>query len=402
MLELRGELKLSLQSITSIERIEKDESVSDSSMPLPSASPVYDATKPGSHYASPVKFESNSVRTASTPQSSSKPKERRHKKKHHQSSRKWSESPLTWREQLLQLVAVLLTAAVVYKVTVAAVGWLEQSRRPFCDEQQDPERDNCRPCPENGLCLNGELRCIPGFRRQGALCVPDKQIDRNAQNLAEFIQSKVCRISGESLCRSDKTTWVPELQLWDASEEEKMGLDADSSWLVREKALQLVRDKLNIRIDDFGLREFECPIRLAVTYQPIGCRLRKGIQANIYGILLTSFIVVSVAVYILRNVQYRRLVTRAEDLYMQVCEILEERAGGASGETKWVVSSRLRDHLLLPSERKMPALWKEVEGLVQEDSRIDQYPKLVNGDSRVVWEWQGEGTLRTPTKDNKR
>ena len=26
---------------------------------------------------------------------------------------------------------------------------------------------------------------------------------------------------------------------------------------------------------------------------------------------------------------------------------------------------------------------------MQEDSRIDQYPKLVNGDSRVVWEWQG-------------
>jgi hypothetical protein len=31
-----------------------------------------------------------------------------------------------------------------------------------------------------------------------------------------------------------------------------MGLDAESVWLVREKALQLVRDKLNIRIDDFG------------------------------------------------------------------------------------------------------------------------------------------------------
>jgi hypothetical protein len=43
--------------------------------------------------------------------------------------------------------------------------------------------DNCRPCPENGLCLNGELRCIPGFRRQGVQCVPDKQIDRNAQSL---------------------------------------------------------------------------------------------------------------------------------------------------------------------------------------------------------------------------
>lgn len=30
-----------------------------------------------------------------------------------------------------------------------------------------------------------------------------------------------------------------------------------------------------------------------------------------------------------------------------------------------------------------------MEGLVQEDSRIDQYPKLVKGESRIVWEWQG-------------
>ena len=31
----------------------------------------------------------------------------------------------------------------------------------------------------------------------------------------------------------------------------------------------------------------------------------------------------------------------------------------------------------------------QVEGLVQGDSRIDQYPKVVNGESRIVWEWQG-------------
>lgn len=34
--------------------------------------------------------------------------------------------------------------------------------------------------------------------------------------------------------------------------EEKMGLNAQSSWLVREKAVQIVRDKLNVRVDDFG------------------------------------------------------------------------------------------------------------------------------------------------------
>lgn len=47
--------------------------------------------------------------------------------------------------------------------------------------------DSCRRCPENGVCGNGELRCSPGFRRQGALCVPDTQIDRIAHYLVSAL-----------------------------------------------------------------------------------------------------------------------------------------------------------------------------------------------------------------------
>lgn len=96
---------------------------------------------------------------------------------------------------------------------------------------------------------------------------------------------------------------------------------------------------------------------------------------------------------------YRRqyLTNRAEDLYNQVCEILEENALMSmrnSGQSEsWVVASRLRDHLLLPRERKNLFLWRKVEELVQEDSRIDRYPRLVKGDGKEVWEWQVEGSL---------
>lgn len=31
----------------------------------------------------------------------------------------------------------------------------------------------------------------------------------------------------------------------------------------------------------------------------------------------------------------------------------------------------------------------QVEEFIQEDSRVDQYPKLVKGEQKVVWEWQG-------------
>lgn len=37
----------------------------------------------------------------------------------------------------------------------------------------------------------------------------------------------------------------------------------------------------------------------------------------------------------------------------------------------WVVASRLRDHLLLPRERKEPLLWKKVHGVIMEWAALD-------------------------------
>ncbi|KAL6556983.1 hypothetical protein OROHE_006859 [Orobanche hederae] len=82
---------------------------------------------------------------------------------------------------------------------------------------------------------------------------------------------------------------------------------------------------------------------------------------------------------------------------MRVCDILEEKsllARSVSDEREpWVVASWLRDHLLSPMERKDSLPWRKVEELVQEDSRVDQYPRLIKGESKVVWEWQGTSNI---------
>lgn len=53
-------------------------------------------------------------------------------------------------------------------------------------------------------------------------------------------------------------TQVPEDELWETSIETRMGLVSENVWLVHGKTLHLVRDKLNIRIDDFGFEPL-CP-----------------------------------------------------------------------------------------------------------------------------------------------
>lgn len=54
--------------------------------------------------------------------------------------------------------------------------------------------------------------------------------------------------------------------------------------------------------------------------------------------------------------------TNGDAAYFQVCEILEENAlmSKTSNGEPWLIASQLRDHLLLPKERKDTVLWKKV------------------------------------------
>lgn len=75
-------------------------------------------------------------------------------------------------------------------------------------------------------------------------------------------------------------------------------------------------------------------------------------------------------------------------LMFQVCEILEENAltsKSANGECEpWVVSSRLRDHLLLPRERKNPLLWKKVASKLFSNSLHLIIPFYCNNNQSII------------------
>ena len=50
-----------------------------------------------------------------------------------------------------------------------------------------------------------------------------------------------------------------------------------------------------------------------------------------------------------------------------------EKALHGNEDVKWAVASRLRDHLLLPSERKSTTLWKEVNQICGDKSLLCSY-----------------------------
>ncbi|KAF3779304.1 hypothetical protein EJ110_NYTH39453 [Nymphaea thermarum] len=128
-----------------------------------------------------------------------------------------------------------------------------------------------------------------------------------------------------------------------------------------------------------GTKEVKCPDALAEKHKSVTCLVHEWVVKHVL------FLVATIPM---------------------VCEVLEEAAlmakdTGTEGDS-WVVASRLRDHLLSPKERTNSALWKKVEALVQEDSRLDQYQKLIKGEPKIVWEWQGmKSSLNASKKGSK-
>ncbi|XP_062145713.1 uncharacterized protein LOC133853713 isoform X2 [Alnus glutinosa] len=309
-------------------------------------------------------------------------------------------------DEFLRLVAVLAIATfVALGCNLLATTFINRQSKPFCDsgdlDSPDAISDFCELCPSNGECYQGKLECVRGYRKHGKFCVEDGDINETAKKLSEWVEVHLCEAYAQFLCNGIGTVWVREDDVWkelDGHELMKnVGLDSATYMYTKQRTMDAVGRLLETRRNPHGIKELKCPDLLVERYKPFPCRIRQWLTEHALIIFPVCVLLLGCTFFLLKVRRIQYLSSRAEELYHQVCEILEENAltsKSINGEREpWVVASRLRDHLLLPRERKDPVLWKKVEELVQEDSRVDRYPKLVKGESKVVWEWQVEGSL---------
>ncbi|KAK1379147.1 MSC domain-containing protein [Heracleum sosnowskyi] len=318
------------------------------------------------------------------------------------------------KSEFVKLLALVTIASFVAFSSNYVINLFNRHPIPFCDDSlHDLDlslSDICTPCPTNGVCHQGKLECASGYRKLGTICVEDGDINQTAKKLLGSVEAHVCEAYAQNLCHGTGKVWAAEDVLWNNLEELKLmehyGLDTSIYVLAKQRAVQTVGQLLETRVSSNGIRELKCPDSLVKRYKSVSCYIRQWITEHAVVLVLISAVLL-VCLFVLIKVQRsHHLSVRAEELYKEVCDILEDTAlksRSVNGEVEpWIVVSWLRDHLLSPKERKNPLLWKKVEDLVQEDSRLDRYPKMVKGESKVVWEWQVEGPLSSSGKEKKR
>ncbi|XP_052149550.1 uncharacterized protein LOC127768074 [Oryza glaberrima] len=311
------------------------------------------------------------------------------------------------RDDLLRLLAVVSIAA----AAAAACSLLNRRPKPLCDSggAAYTHHDSCQPCPPHGRCVDGNLECVQGFNKYGNLCIEDGLVSQTATKISQLLERRICDPYARALCGQPAKILFQELDILNMADELLskgfVGLSQDGAKVAKIKVLDSARAFFEKTFSSDGVEEFKCPDLVAELYRPLTCQIRQWISRNIMSV--TAFgVLFSALLWILWSIYKRQALSkRAEQIYAQVCEVLEDNAIDAKiGNSEcepWVVTSWLRDHLLVPQERRNAFLWKKVEELILEDSRIDQYPKVVKGESKVVYEWQASGSLSGKKKVKK-
>nr|GMD78307.1 uncharacterized protein LOC109185403 isoform X1 [Ipomoea batatas] len=319
----------------------------------------------------------------------------------------------TSRAEFLRLVAVISIAASIAFTCNYIVDVINQQPKPFCNsnsEFDDSLSDSCEPCPSNGVCSEGKLECALGYWKLGDLCIEDSKVNEAAKELYKYVEAHVCEEYAQHFCGGTGVIWVQEDGIWNKFDENKLmeyyGLSSITYGHAKHRAIEAIGKTLERRIDQHGIKELKCPELLAENHIPLSCRVQQWIVEHALVLLSASALLVGCVIILLKVRRRHYLSVRAEELYNKVCDVLEEKAliardSNSEGEP-WVIASLLRDYLLSPKERKDLLLWKKVEELVREDSRLELYPKVVKGEPKVVWEWQVEDFLSSSGKKKAR
>ncbi|KAG8374633.1 hypothetical protein BUALT_Bualt10G0016300 [Buddleja alternifolia] len=315
------------------------------------------------------------------------------------------------KADLSRLIAVVSIAAAVAVACNLIANSLNQPPKPFCDTVTDDFLsvsesilvayfiDYCEPCPANGVCYDGKFECGEGYKKHGNLCIEDGDINEAAKKLSKWVEAHVCEAYAQLLCSGTGKNWVSENELW-SNLRAQYGQDEN----LTSSAFCTYMFKLVDHIESLTSKCFHYNLSDSQLAQFLHSNAASWVQLNFYVALPHGLTSHALWITPIMNIKFILQVEFSE-MAIEVCDILEEkpltsRSKSGDGEP-WVVASWLRDHILSPKERRDPKLWRKVEELVQEDSRVDQYPKLVKGESKVVWEWQVEGPLSSSGKRKK-
>jgi hypothetical protein len=257
----------------------------------------------------------------------------------------------------------------------------------FCDNGLPPS-PLCHPCPEYGICHNGELFCKPPYVRAGKACVQDEVVNRMANDMADVIKTMLMEATGRYQCGESNRNFLTLDEIRKALQGQYSPLKFEEAFKGAMNLLQGQSDKFNINIT--GERDNIHLSTPLVLFTPL-CSLKMQLRGNSLHLAVIGFVALVVMWAWWRRKREHEDTLRVSELTKKVfaeLQIKKAKYQAQQANEGYVVVSHLRDHLL-KGDAPHRRLWKRVEQTVLRDSRVREVPALLHGAQEITWEWVG-------------
>lgn len=148
----------------------------------------------------------------------------------------------------------------------------------YCTD--DEGQEDCLPCPQYATCVNNTLSCDMGYKAFNYTCVEDEAITNEARTLLQKVKENLSYLSGEFQCGQSEIDYItlPEIKkdIWEAFPDKANLLIAKINNLTHELNFDVEGDKL----------------RSKTAYLSLKCRFKMFLREYIFGIIVTTVVVV--------------------------------------------------------------------------------------------------------------
>lgn len=274
---------------------------------------------------------------------------------------------------------------------------------PYCETLTDSNSSQCRPCPEFGICLEGQLyRCQEPYTIYREECVESSKLQQDAARMQQDIRKFLETSMKHELCSQWQVNPDADTVLRLSRAKVYRAIRKGNSW--NASPVEIFNVTFGKAFASLSTDKDELQISLS-SAAPVWCQVLH-FQAKHPNVTIGLVSIFFVGWFILQTLFQRKYERRVTDeILSQVQDILIDQSKASKDDLREYPVDNLRDHVLdvldySHSERNTikSKIWPKIRRIVQFDSRIRERTIRHRGRQVMSWEWISQNL----TKSNAR
>ncbi|OMJ93988.1 hypothetical protein SteCoe_2899 [Stentor coeruleus] len=246
---------------------------------------------------------------------------------------------------------------------------------------------NCRACPENSVCENGDFKCNKNYVKDGYYCVEDQATVQKAYEIIHKIENYVIEKATKKYLEDRSGFYATMVEL------QYLFRDTES---VDDKVFEIIRENKAEKIE-FRYQDGEQILVPKTPFLGVIAIAQVFWQDNCYYLVVGLIAFLLIVIKLIQAKKERLLRSKATYMYELIRNQLKENVDDTPehGVPVETLQEVIAGHL---GQQTSSLLWPIIEDLRKKDKQVSKFEIHIAGRPQMIWQWKDLRSLKIKPK----